>query len=443
VSATSSAITTGGSATSSILSTNVASPSPATTAATASATLAAVAAGAGKLTWWDWNPPGKAYKAFIDWIHDHFQPTGPNVAVEFVQVPFGQYIDKLVATEAGGDPPDALMLSVVHGHDLFLRGLLRDLTPEYSRAPTMAPSNFIAAALVYNQVKGKTYAVFMYADARSLVFNPDLFHAASIDVSPEATAKWTWDDFVTNVGKMTIAGQQRYGYAILQGISRVEQLDAWLYTNGASFYNQDYTKLGLDTPNGTETLGYVVDLELKKGVPDVKGQPAEWLFTGKTAMMDFGSLPFNFMADSAPKDFKYSMMLYPKGPHGTGPATVAWYNMMGVPTGAKHPDLSWSFLNFCGSAEAHVQQFLLEKRPSPRKDLYSSKAFIDAVAASPPIGLIQPILSAGGAYPFIHYFDVVAAVTPPLNNAFAGTLGVSDAIKQAQQLGDVALQKTL
>jgi len=137
------------------------------------------------------------------------------------------------------------------------------------------------------------------------------------------------------------------------------------------------------------------------------------------------------------------MMLYPKGPHGNGPATVAWYNMIGVPTGAKHPDLSWDFVNFCGSTEAHVQQFLLEKRPSPRKDLYASKAFTDTVAANPPFGLIQPILSAGGAYPFIHYFDVVAAVTPPLDKAFAGTLGVSDAIKQAQQVGDVALQKPL
>lgn len=409
--------------------------------ASAPAQAAAAPGGAGQLVWWDWNPPGKAYQSYIDWIHNDFQAANSKVNVQFVQVAFGQYIDKLIATEAGGDPPDALMLSVIHGHDLFLRGLLRDLTAEFGRTPSMAPSNYIDAALIYNQVQGKMFAAFMYADARSLVFNVDRFHEAAIDSSPEATAKWTWDDFVANIGKMTLPGQEHYGYAILQGISRVEQLDAWLYTNGASFYSADFSKLSLDTPNAIETLNYVVDLEQKKGVPDVKGQPGEWLFTGKTAMMDFGSLPFNFMADSAPKDFKYSMMLYPKGPHGSAPATVAWYNMMGVPTGAKHPDVSWDFLSFSGSLKSHVQQFLLEKRPSPRKDLYTTKEFTDAAKASPPIGLIQPILSAGGAYPFVHYSDVVSAVTKPLDQAFAGTMGVTDAIKQAQSLGDVALQK--
>jgi ABC-type glycerol-3-phosphate transport system substrate-binding protein len=157
-------------------------------------------------------------------------------------------------------------------------------------------------------------------------------------------------------------------------------------------------------------------------------------------MMDFGSFPFQALSDRAPKDFKYSLMLYPKGPRGPGQGTVAWFNMVGVPAGARRPEASWAFASALGSTKAHLQQFLLQKRPSPRRDFYTAREFTEAVRAYAPYGQIQRILSAGGAYPFVRYTKVVAAVTPPLDGAFAGTMGVNDAIREAQRLGDVELR---
>ena len=226
---------------------------------------------AGRLEFYDWWLPTSSplQEAWWKFVKEDFERKHSGVTVEFNFISGTSGVrEKLMTAAAADTSPDGSHASVAFVRSMWDAGLLEDLGPYVARTPDVAMSKFLDQALFYNQKNGKIYGLPMEGpDADSFFFNVTHFKEVGLDPSPDKTSRWTYDDLVAAATKLTKGSGdavQRRG-VLPHGIS-TGNVTAWLYTNGATWYGKDNLSVAFNTPQGVQTLEYLLDL--RKRFPD-------------------------------------------------------------------------------------------------------------------------------------------------------------------------------
>jgi ABC-type glycerol-3-phosphate transport system substrate-binding protein len=228
---------------------------------------------------------------------------------------------------------------------------------------------------------------------------------------------------------------QRAGFDTISG--GIAGFTYWLYTNGGQLYNADQTKVAFNDAKGQATLQMMQDVQTKHGVRFGDGQEppvakgGTLFYQGYTAMTSLGTWSINYVTENV-KELKWNMMAYPKGPAGKSQETTTWMNMVVMPKGIKNPELVWTFMAWFSSLDTQVNRMKIISRVAPRYDFFESKEFKEEAKKVKQLAEVPRIAELGGSYPFIRNGLFNKEVGPILNDAINGTLGVREALEQAE-----------
>jgi len=141
------------------------------------------------LTVWG-TDPREAFDAMLA----SYRALRPQVTVTYTQISAAKYDDTLLNALAAGKGPDVFMIG---NHDVLKKlSLLAPADPS-QMTPSLVDQLFPAAVGQDFSVKGKVYAMPLYMDVLSLVYNKESFDQAGIALPPT-----TWQDFNDDVRKL-------------------------------------------------------------------------------------------------------------------------------------------------------------------------------------------------------------------------------------------------
>lgn len=266
-----------------------------------------------------------------------------NVKIEYVQVPWGELKDKVVATALSGDPVGDLILSDLRWVPTYVAG---GMIKPLSEVTDLSDPMFNESIRKLGTFNGVQYGFSdMVQDGAGIYYNRTMIQREGLEDPHELArnGQWTWDKFMEMMKKVT---------KDTNGDGKMDQYGFAAYAPTFAYYimmsNGGYTldqsgKEGLSNPNSVEALEFMnkmynVDKVVLPAEGDPEAQAREQFQAGKVLFVSdstwVGLLyqkPEN-MAD----DYGYIYM--PKGPKAEDLINplydaVMWY----VPTGAKHP----------------------------------------------------------------------------------------------------------
>ena len=216
------------------------------------------------LTVWDWWNPSQAKSLgdWFDWVSQSFAQKKSGTKVEFQFVPFGtEYVQKLLASFAAGNPPDAYHSSIIWARDFYDRGVLTELDAFLGQTPELAPDKFFGVSNFYRTTKGKTFGVPMEGpDSNVVLINTKIFKEAGLD--PQGENIKTWDDFAETARKLTkrdASGNITQAGWLVQDWRGIEGFATWTYANGGQIQDQDQTKALFEGDNARYKKNSIIE----------------------------------------------------------------------------------------------------------------------------------------------------------------------------------------
>jgi multiple sugar transport system substrate-binding protein len=271
-----------------------------------------------------------------------FNEVCPAVTVDYQPIP-ADFQVKLKASMAGGTAPDTFyvddQLMTAFGPTEQLLAL-DDTMAEVGTAR----DDFIPALLSIFTLDGATYALPKDWGTLGLVYLPAAFAAAGID---EPTADWTWDDLAT--AAQTIADNTEFaGFCQNADWARFAP---WVFGNGGSFTNDDFTTATLDTAEVKEAASFILAMKDSGALVEAAGIGAGWCgeAIGKelVGLTYEGGWMVNFLQTDFP-DVDWKAVPLPGG--SVGNADIIFTNGIGVNASTKYPLASAAFTIFVTGA---------------------------------------------------------------------------------------------
>lgn len=205
------------------------------------------------------------YQSLID---KFMESTGANVTFEVSTA--DEYGQKLLAYKSAGDMPDIFYVGpdgIASNVDDGYLLPLDDYVPEETVAD-LWPA--IATAYRYDGSEvgtGSLYCLPKDLSTFAFAYNKTLFDEAGV-AYPDPENPYTWDEFVEVCKQLTV-DKDGDGEIDQWGTANALQwaLDAFVYTNGGHFLNEDYTQVVIDGQQEfIDALQFFADLTCKYGV---------------------------------------------------------------------------------------------------------------------------------------------------------------------------------
>ncbi|XEC93627.1 ABC transporter substrate-binding protein [Paenibacillus tarimensis] len=381
--------------------------------------------------WWDLTPKGEtaSEKARLDKIAELEKKY--NMKIEFVNVPWGEYVDTFTTSVLAGEPfADIVRMEVKWALPAILNGLLlpldeftsasSDINTENNYVEKIAPVaggeygfkpiDVGGVGLHYNRDIFKQYGL---PDLHELYNRGELTWDKLLEIARDATRDtngdgkpdvWGWSGWAAHVSRNMVAA------------------------NGARIANDSTGEQGLTDPKTIEALEFVHKLYNVENVVYLKsGNKMEWtewdsFKDGKSAMWiaaewQVGDIPFDF-----------GVVPIPNGPGGSKDFT---YNNGGghayfIPKGVKDAEILYHIfeeMEMIPPFEDYVGQDYLEQRYKHQEDIDVFLSNINGTG----------VLEMEEAYPDFPFYPVIDEVI--LQNASV-TATVEKFKQQAQEAMD-------
>jgi multiple sugar transport system substrate-binding protein len=282
-------------------------------------------AGSGKtkITFWDDN--GGPRTPVWQHIIDEFKKANPDIDVEYVGIPIAQVQQKYDTAIAGGGLPDVGGVSTAMLANLVAQkqvvGTVRETVPDK-----------------------KLYFMPMSTNMGMYWYRTDWFTDAGLK------APQTWDEFFSDVQKLTDTGKNRYGFTIRGGSGSIAQMLEFIY--GQSGVTEIFDGSGKATVNDPKNVAaleklaslykkYTPQADLTNDFPKMVAQ-----FDGGTiAVMQHNLGSYNDHVKALGKT-KVAAFAVPKSDNGTRTVVSNPVSGIGVFGTGKHKDAALRFAQF-------------------------------------------------------------------------------------------------
>ncbi len=262
------------------------------------------------------------YQSLID---KFMETTGANVTFEVTTA--DEYGQKILAYKAADDMPDIFYVGPEAVASNVDDGYLLPLD-EYVDAEVV--NNLwgaVGSAYRYDGVtagtgEGSLYCLPKDFSTFAFAYNKDLFDEAGL-AYPDPENPYTWDEFL-EVCKQLTKDTDGDGEVDQWGTANALQwaLDAFIYTNGGHFLNEDYTKVVIDGQQEfIDAFQYFADLTCKHGVtPTVEQDTAlggyqRWL-DGQIGFYACGTWDVGAFMDKNTFPYEWGLCAWPTGKTG-------------------------------------------------------------------------------------------------------------------------------
>lgn len=363
-----------------------------------------------------------------EWDKNH-----PEVDVLLDHTPYSGYISKILTRIAGGTAPDIIACEVnlfpnFWGTDVFL-----NLNPYIKNDPSFSKDAFFKDVLKRFTVNGKIYGIPRdTAPFACVYYNKHLFDKAGLEYP---TNDWNWNDLLRKAKKLTVKDKngeiKQYGFYTW----------AWqnfVYSNGGSIVNdvENPTEFTLDNPKAIEGLEFYVDLIKKYEVSPSPmnlvnmGMGVEMMFkTERLAMLGSGIWESPALRDI--KDFKWDVVMFPKGPSGIRAFGTGGTGYC-ILKDTEYPDLAWEIVKTLTSKE--TQRRLSEVGLIQPSRIKVAKGPAFAKSPKPPKnkGMLNEAVKHVVYQPFHYRWREIKSlhITQKLDLVYMGKLSVAEAMKQ-------------
>lgn len=303
-----------------------------------------------------WGQPSE--QEIFQAVIDEYEAANPNVTVEYINVPPGEFLQKLTTLAAAGDMPDVFYMADGWFASWVSRGQLLAIQ-EYMDPADL--ENIWPAALArysYDGTvvgQGTLYALPKDLGPFVMVYNKDLFDAHGV-AYPPTDGSWTWDQALEDYRALTEIAPD--GSVVSFGIGDIPP-EAVIWSNGADFLNAERTEVTVDDPLFAEAIQWRADLanvhHVMPNQEDLASQGAwdMWL-AGKIATFVMGpwdqptfwELPFN-----------WDIGVFPSSPRTMTPAM--WTGSMGyaVDANTPHPQEAVDLIRYLSVSEVGQRMF--------------------------------------------------------------------------------------
>lgn len=376
------------------------------------------------LTISNWGDPAdqEVYKSVVE----RFKVKYPNVTVvdNFTPITtWTEYVNKLVAQQAAGDSPDVVNIAI-EGVRLGVSKQMFDPLNAYLEtdpAGAAIAADVDPALLNSLAVDGNQYLMPGTWQQMVIYYNTKMFQDAGITPNPD----WTWDEFKDVAQKLTTGSDSSKVYGF--GIPNFNfGLTPWLYTNGTSQLNEDWTASNLTDPKVAEAYQFVADLVTDGVSPAPKGADPYQLFpAGKVAMTGAGHWVVNAFKTAGFQD--YDILPWPKK---TESSTVFGTSGFGISPTSENKDLAWEYIKELSGPETQAAWARLGSGNPASKTAAASPEFL---AFPPNSQLFYSVLATAKPVAAPTVFNVLdPAVTRAMEEIYAG-VPASEALAAADE----------
>lgn len=209
-----------------------------------------------------------------------FEAENPNIDLAIELQPWDGRDEKIATALASGKGPDLVVLGPDQLPQYHANGGLKSL----KGALEGEEDKFLKGALEAATLDGDTYAVPIYHTVTTAVYNKKVFNDAGITELPT-----TWDQIKAAAPTLKEKGVAVLDYSGDPKVTLNLSFYPLLWQAGGSVFSEDGSKVAFNSPEGKETLQFLVDLQQSGGLPAdaaTKGNKVEGggLSTGQTAM---------------------------------------------------------------------------------------------------------------------------------------------------------------
>lgn len=200
----------------------------------------------------------------FDKVIAEFYKTYPNIKVEAIAVPntsWADYISKIKTMVVGGKAPDVIRIAVQGISELVDNGMALEMDQYLEEYPELVDASLYYPQELYDyfKVNDKYYGLVWDANNIVMHINKKLVEEAGLTLPDD---NWTKEEFIEFGQALTKEkdGQKQYAYAMPHNYFA---MSAWLFNNGASFFNEDMTECTINSPEAVETFQFMQDLIYK------------------------------------------------------------------------------------------------------------------------------------------------------------------------------------
>ncbi len=401
--------------------------------ASAGGTKEAAASSGGTVTWGYWGSPSEVEQNKT--VAAEFQKTHPNITIEHVTAPWGDYFTKLQTMFAAKSAPDVMFLTYISTYAPL--GVLQPMEPLFSKYG-FDKSKYPAGTLDGFTVNGKLYGVPRDNDTKVVFVNKDLFADASLTVP---TSAWSTDDFVAAAQKLTKTktdGTKQYGLMFDPG-----NWFLYVFMNEGTMFDNDNapTKVAFDA-NAQAGLQWAGDLINKYKVTPAfdqlnNGTARQQMFVnGQVGMLIDNHAQVPVFLDA--KGLNWDVAPLPTFP-GKGHHNVAGGAGYTISQYTKNIDAAWAFWQFLNTDG--IKMYMKDNTMTPvNLDLLNSADFSQGKPYNAKVFVDETI--AGHGFPNnVHWWNVYSKISPYLERVWASGDTVASAYASAQPEAQKELQQ--
>jgi len=278
-------------------------------------------------------------KVFMSNFKKHYEAKNPNITVDFIVLPGGEALQKIIVMTSAGDWPD--LVGLLDVGDLAAMRIIEPLDEYFEKDKDIKKAHFIPEVLKYSEVNGKIYGVPITTIGFGLMVNLNLLKNTGYKLEDIKT----WDDLLNVSKAMTKDGV--FGYGFCGTTPRFMYRDFYI-----SALSNGITMDRMDDPNNKNRIMELLAF-YKKLLPTIipNWASAEWadvhkyVIENRMGMLTTGTYYSSYMSGFSKACLEYIRPIaYPRGPSmNKSPAYVASY-AYGITTGSKHKDVAWDMI---------------------------------------------------------------------------------------------------
>jgi ABC-type glycerol-3-phosphate transport system substrate-binding protein len=386
-----------------------------------------------RITYWEkWTGfEGEAIQRVVD----SFNARQNRIYVDLITM--SQIDRKALVAIAGGDPPDLVGLWSAGMPQFAEKRALMPLEPFMEKAG-MRREDFIDVFLELNTYRGTLYGLPTTPATTALHWNKRMFREAGLDPDCPPRTLAELDEMAEKLTKY-----DENGRLVQVGFTPSEPgwwHWSWGYWFGGRLW--DGENITFATPENLAAYEWIESYPEKYGAEELRrfqsgvaGQfasPQNAFFSERVAMVIQGVWMANFIQTYAP-DLEWGAAPFPSAVPGLENVTMAECDSICIPTGARHPEEAFEFIQYLCSHEGMEMLNLAQKKFTPLKEVSPEfladhpnpyiETFID-LAESPNV-FHSPIMSI--------WFEYNDEITPAFDRVMFGQTSPEDAVAHVQK----------
>lgn len=272
---------------------------------------------------------------------DFTKITGVKVVCQAIS--WGDAHSKYLTAIAGDVTPDIGTMGLTWGMEFGNLGAMVDLKKEFPQDVAGIEKKIFPGILKSTQLGNSVYGVPFDLSEQIMYYRTDII----------AQPPKTWDELITAIRSLKTQGKGMvFDWGSLEWIG----FSPFLWQAGGDYFNADFTKVTLDTPQAETALKFFAQL-YKEGVPKTQVPVEQGMRTGDYPLAITGNWKVISLTVGAPEiKGKWSIAPLPVGPSGKRTAFIGG-RVLGVFSKSAKKKEAWEFIKFLFNAENQVKLY--------------------------------------------------------------------------------------